>query len=890
MHGLFLSACIALVCLSVTTKAQNANFESFLNRNAFETLRERFTLKGVHENSSSMKPSALLVADFKAHVDKYSLSYAGEEYNARLSIFNDNVAAINQHNEEAARGLHSYTETIGPFTHMTKEEFIAYASSGRPKVPRSPELEAIRERMPVHPAPSPEALLLGANPASVDWRSVTGVVTPVKNQGACGSCWTFGATGGLEGSYALMTNPASNAGPTPTCDGGTGFCGFSEQELNDCDTMSSGCDGGFVETAYIYASQGPRNGLASEHAYPYLNVTTVTTQSCQITGQGTPTVPLPGTPPPISGTTTDPNFPYTRVAPWSVPAMESAVARQPVAVAVQATGAVQNYNGGIIPASECGQDLDHAVLVVGYNTDSTTGTAYWIVKNSWGPDWGVGGYFYVEKSALNACGVLSEPLYPNILGAGVLPTQMPTPPPTLPPSYYTSGSMYITDSADTSPSLLTNPPLYTAQGIVPLTMDITITWSSEFASPKVFTGLPLYAPPGLTATAAKVYMAGGVTATNTLGVKNNYIVILQGTVANGVVQFVGLGLTKTRWNGPVNDLTVFSFLMAVINDNNQADHIGMATDTGQDGVLLNEIKFTANLNAPTPAPTSPPANSDSIIDSMVNTLYFDSSCVTPVFNIVSTMGLCAYDSSHSAYVVVSHAPISVVNPNAPVDATIYYDSFTDSSCSSAPTRTSFAVTLKQCSLDTFSGLYTMANIVTAVGGRAAGPTVSNPGGYITYVTSDACQSQDATKVTNGLYAATGVCLPGLLIGESTGTSGIITAPCSSSVALSVAYFSDDKCQTPMRTDTIPPGCDGSPTEGYFSSTCGAVSPTTNAKGSSSSTAAIAGGVVGGLVVIGLVVYYMHYQAAKATATAAAAAAATAGVGKSATSNPINPGV
>ena len=103
-------------------------------------------------------------------------------------------------------------------------------------------------------------------------------------------------------------------------------------------------------------------------------------------------------------------------------ALETAVNLQPVTVAIQAAASypggpnpVQSYAGGIIKLSDgCGQELDHSVLVVGYGHDATLGMDFWWVKNSWSATWGLGGYFRVEKSSQNACGLLNEGKFPNL--------------------------------------------------------------------------------------------------------------------------------------------------------------------------------------------------------------------------------------------------------------------------------------------------------------------------------------------------------------------------------------------------------------------------------------------------------------------------------------------
>jgi C1A family cysteine protease len=211
-------------------------------------------------------------------------------------------------------------------------------------------------------------------PASVDWRT-KGVVTPIKNQGQCGSCWTFSTTGTLEGFHAINTGK---------------LLSFSEQQIVDCaSSAGSGCGGGWPYLALEYTAS---EGLEQESEYPY----TAEDGTCAYNAQ----------------LVTKTNAGYTLIATKSVNALETSIVNMPTSILIEADQDVfQLYSSGVI-TSGCGATLDHAVLAVGYNSDS------FIVKNSWGADWGDEGYVYIGNSGSansgdGVCGILSQPVVPK---------------------------------------------------------------------------------------------------------------------------------------------------------------------------------------------------------------------------------------------------------------------------------------------------------------------------------------------------------------------------------------------------------------------------------------------------------------------------------------------
>lgn len=282
----------------------------------------------------------------------------------RFNVFKANVLHIDKVNKLDL----PYKLKLNKFADMTNHEFRSYYSS---KV----------NHFRTHRGPRATTGFMHGKtenvPASVDWRK-QGAVTPVKDQGKCGSCWAFSAVAGVEGINKIRTGQ---------------LVSLSEQELVDCDSDNEGCNGGLMEKAYEFIKD--KGGLTTETMYPYR----ARDGSCDSAKLNAPVVKIDG---------------YETVPENDEEALLKAVANQPVSVAIDASGLnLQFYSEGVF-SGRCGTELDHGVAIVGYGA-TVDGTKYWIVKNSWGPEWGEHGYIRMHRGVdaeEGICGITMEASYP----------------------------------------------------------------------------------------------------------------------------------------------------------------------------------------------------------------------------------------------------------------------------------------------------------------------------------------------------------------------------------------------------------------------------------------------------------------------------------------------
>ena len=341
-----------------------------------------------------------LFTDFKsAHGRKYATE---EEEQKRFRVFSDNMKRAEELNR--ANPLARFGANV--FSDMSAEEFKSYHNA---------ESHFAAHKRSATPIEYGAAELRAAAGQKIDWRA-KGAVTPVKNQGQCGSCWAFSTTGGIEGQWFLA---------------GNALTALSEQELVSCDHVDSACNGGLMDNAFGWLVSNQKGQIVTEASYPY------------VSGNGiVPACSANLASKPVGATITG----HRDIAKSEDQLAAFVYSSGPLSVAVDAS-TWQTYNGGIMTSCRAGQ-LNHGVLAVGF--DDTASTPYWIIKNSWSSSWGEAGYIRVAKGT-NQCNIKGM-ASTSIVSKGPSPpgpTSGPTPAPTPAPSSGSITQMNCQDSACT---------------------------------------------------------------------------------------------------------------------------------------------------------------------------------------------------------------------------------------------------------------------------------------------------------------------------------------------------------------------------------------------------------------------------------------------------------
>ena len=286
-----------------------------------------------------------------------------------MTTFFANVDSIIEHNSKADK---TFSRGINKFSAMTSAEFNDFFHLSENQANAAQNCSATNRSSP---------LTANGSAAPDEWNWVNhGGVSPVKDQGSCGSCWTFSTVGCLESAHLIQEGRLET---------------YAEQQLVDCagDFENYGCSGGLPSHAFEYIYYA--GGIATETAYPYYaEDRTCTVDSADFAlsvGHA------------------------TNITEGDETELKSAVFQQPVSVAFQVADDFSSYTSGVYTSTICGNtamDVNHAVLAVGYGNDPTSGLDYWLIKNSWSADWGMDGFFMIERG-VNMCGIAMCNSYPE---------------------------------------------------------------------------------------------------------------------------------------------------------------------------------------------------------------------------------------------------------------------------------------------------------------------------------------------------------------------------------------------------------------------------------------------------------------------------------------------
>ncbi|KAK6134358.1 hypothetical protein DH2020_031899 [Rehmannia glutinosa] len=319
-------------------------------------------LCSLYVSSKAYSETESMEKRYKDWLKRYGHKYKSrDEWNLRFGIYQSNIEFIEFVNSQNL----PYNLTDNQFADMTNLEFrsiyLGYRSHGHSHKRHNTIFEN------------------STLPPSVDWRK-NGAVTPIKNQGNCGSCWAFSAVAAVEGINKIKTGK---------------LVSLSEQEIVDCDIKgeNQGCNGGYMEKAFEFIIKN--GGITSEKNYPYLGKD----GKCDKAKAKSKAAKISD---------------YVMIPAGNETSLQAAVAKQPISVAIDAGGyEFQLYSSGVF-TGYCGKNLNHGVTIVGYGAEN--GEKYWLVRNSWGSGWGEKGYVKMKRGLNDKngiCGIALEASYPT---------------------------------------------------------------------------------------------------------------------------------------------------------------------------------------------------------------------------------------------------------------------------------------------------------------------------------------------------------------------------------------------------------------------------------------------------------------------------------------------